>query len=363
VTRELPTTIRTSRGSAARAALLALLSFSCSEACRAAPAAPPEPQVSLKAEPIPLDPSDPSRVEVGGLRYRGGLWLRSEDRRFGGLSDLRVSPDGSRLWAISDCGGLFTARLGYDERGTLSEISRPEIRPLGSGLTRPDAEAFVSDGAGGWIVAFEGKARLFQFPSDGSSGPRPLELPAVLARADDNNGVEAMARLADGRLLLLKESTQGEEARTGGWLGAGRDWQPLWFPLFFAPGGSRTPFYPTSAAPLADGGLLVLERRYPPVAARLRRIAAADLAAGRLEGTEVAYIGSPLSVDNMEGVETRPGADGATLVYVLSDDNDCAKTALSIRKGAQRTLLMMFELRPAAPAAGASAGPATGPAR
>src|SRR5262245_30269433 len=71
----------------------------------------------VEVSPVPLDPGDASRKTVGKLRYLGGLWLRSADPRFGGLSDLRLSADGGTLWAISDCGTGFVARLHYDLDG------------------------------------------------------------------------------------------------------------------------------------------------------------------------------------------------------------------------------------------------------
>ncbi|MBT3627577.1 MAG: esterase-like activity of phytase family protein, partial [Rhodospirillaceae bacterium] len=47
----------------------------------------------------------------------------------------------------------------------------------------------------------------------------------------------------------------------------------------------------------------------------------------------------PLTVDNMEGIAVRRDGAGHTLVYLVSDDN------FSVL---QRTLLLMFELKPEA---------------
>jgi len=71
-------------------------------------------------EQAPLNSSDPGQSHAGPLRFRGGLWLRSADPRFGGLSDLRVDEDGSHLVAVSDCGYGFSATLVYDARGATS---------------------------------------------------------------------------------------------------------------------------------------------------------------------------------------------------------------------------------------------------
>jgi hypothetical protein len=43
-------------------------------------------------------------------------------------------------------------------------------------------------------------------------------------------------------------------------------------------------------------------------------------------------------------VEARREASGRTLVYLISDDNGCAKTPGSRRSGLQRTLLLLFAL-------------------
>jgi len=56
-----------------------------------------------------------------------------------------------------------------------------------------------------------------------------------------------------------------------------------------------------------------------------------------LDGEVVADVGMNFMIDNMEGLSVRKGADGETLVYVVSDDN--FNTPL------QQTLLMMFELK------------------
>src|SRR3546814_2646762 len=61
-----------------------------------APAPPPAPiaiAINVAAHPIPLDPTDPAKIQVGRLRFLGGLHLQSGDRRFGGISGLRRSEE------------------------------------------------------------------------------------------------------------------------------------------------------------------------------------------------------------------------------------------------------------------------------
>jgi len=79
---------------------------------------------SLHAEPltvrsvaVPLNPRDSAQRTVGRLRYLGGRHLTSDDKRMGGLSCLRLRPDGARFIAISDEGMWMTARIVHDSAG------------------------------------------------------------------------------------------------------------------------------------------------------------------------------------------------------------------------------------------------------
>jgi hypothetical protein len=106
------------------------------------------------------------------------------------------------------------------------------------------------------------------------------------------------------------------------------------------------PFRPAGAALLPGGDVLVVERRFPPIGVRVVRLSRASLdATGPFAPEEIARIEAPLTVDNFEGVEARrDAASGQTLVYLLSDDNGCAKDGATRVPGLQRTLLLMFSL-------------------
>ena len=83
----------------------------------------------------------------------------------------------------------------------------------------------------------------------------------------------------------------------------------------------------------------MLERRFTlrdGVAVRIRRINRADILPGAdLDPDLVAEFRAPIAVDNFEGIAVRQGPRGATLIYIISDDN---------LNPLQRTLLMIFEL-------------------
>jgi hypothetical protein len=308
--------------------------------------------LALEVTPVPLDAADPSRSAVGPLRYLGGLWLRSDDPRFGGLSDLRVSPDGVRLFAVSDCGRGFTASLSYDAGGRLTGLADPRLTDLESptgarlGAGEIDAESLVR-GEAGLEVGFEGRGRVQAYaalPAFGGSA-RVLDSPPGLELCGRNGGLETMANTADGRRLLVCETRRSSSTTVPAWVGRGQDWTPREYPLAFEGGWAGEPFRPTGAALLPDGDLLVVERRFPPIGARLVRLPRANVeSTGALAPLEVARLESPLTLDNFEGVEARRDTSGRTLVYLLSDDNGCAKVPGARRSGLQRTLLLLFAL-------------------
>jgi hypothetical protein len=330
------------------AALLALLGGVSAIAFASAP-------LAVEAEPVPLNASDPTQTTVGQLAYRGGLWLRSRDPRFGGLSDLRVAEGRERFQAVSDCGAVVEAGLSYDAKGLLAGLLRPRFEALrepGGGPLKKgevDAEALAPDGRGGFLVAFEGRPRLWHYPAPAAlrGAPSPMQTPAGLDGLSGNAGIEAMTRLPDGRYLLIAEGTSGQPAATTGWIGKGDLWSSFSYPLVYDAEAPREPFRPTSVTLLpGSDDVLVLERRFPPLAVRIRRVERAAFERGvGLVGSEVARLAAPLSIDNLEGIDAVPGPHGEILVFVVSDDNNCAKRPGNRPRSLQRTLLLVFSLR------------------
>ncbi|MCR6632075.1 MAG: esterase-like activity of phytase family protein [Magnetospirillum sp.] len=169
----------------------------------------------------------------------------------------------------------------------------------------------------GWLVSFERRHRILFYRHGLSGTPERIDLPQGFTRQPDNGGVEALVRLADGRLLMLSEEG-GSDDLGWGWIGEPGAWKRLSY--------RRTGlFRPTSAAVLPNGDVLVLERSFTlvgGVASRLVRLKAADLRPGAvLEGTELFALRPPLLVDNYEGLTVQKRRDGRLVAYILSDDN------------------------------------------
>ncbi len=308
--------------------------------------------IALVWEQVPLDPADPARRAVGSLRYEGGLVVRGSDVRLGGLSSFRVGSDGASLLAVSDCGEVFSADLLRDSEGRLRGLGGARFVPLideGGRLLSAedrDAEGLTYEPSGALLISFERRHRLWRYPrSEPPCGVPPLEVagPAGLARLPFNSGLETVASLSDGRIFLVAEGEVSCPGSSSAWIGTDGAWEERQFPLFCQEGdrGSGSAFRPTDATLLPNGDLVVLERRFPPLGARLRRISRAEISRGDLTGHELALLEPPLQLDNFEGVDVWQTPQGETRVLLLSDDNNCRKSAVAV-PSTQRTLLYEF---------------------
>ena len=297
--------------------------------------------LQVTAERIDVNPLIPEERSFGTLLFLRGFELTSRDRRFGGLSGLALDPTGTRLYAVSDRGYSFSARLVHDAAGQLMDLDAWDIQPLrtpnGGVVTRRqiDAEALVRDQDGTFVIAFEHLHRLWRYPHFAAK-PQPLPIPRALTRAPANGGLESVTRLPDGQWLLLTERFTNPDGTHKGWLQTQEQFAPLSYVTAHG-------YVPTDLAVLANGDVLVLERRYRPllgVAIRLRRVPGASIRPGtRLQGAILMELTPPLPIDNFEGLAVHDDGQGGTVLYMVSDDN---------YNLVQRTLLLQFRVLPEA---------------
>lgn len=304
-------------------------------ACAAPGQADDLPVVHARA--IALERERPERRDVGRLRFEAGYVLSSGDRRFGGLSGIWLAQDGSRMIAASDRGTFWLADLRHDGEDRLTGFANWRAQTPGrlpGDAVRGDAEALAEDGRGGLVVAYEGRHRLRRLPLDDlGAEPAALPVPDALARPS-NTGIEALANLAEGRLLALSEGLRDADGDVLGWIISERDIEDLTYV-------SADGFVPTGASRLGDT-IYLLERRFSLLqggfAGRIVRFPADRVEPGaRVEGEQLARLEPPVVTDNYEAIAARRARDGRTLLYLLTDDNF---------HPLQRTLMLQFSVAP-----------------
>lgn len=301
-------------------------------------------EIAVIVENVSLSTTDPTLDRVGGLRFLGGLSLRSADRRLGGLSGINVLEEKGdlRLVGVTDEGNQFRGRLSFAD-GRLRGLDGATIAPLLDLDGRPvvekiagDAESITTLPDGRVLIGFERRHRIWAYDA-GLTGPATVfETPGALAKAPRNGGLESLASWPDGRILAITEQLKSEGGNFVAFLHQGGAWAPLEWQ------GSASGFEPSDAAVLPGGDLLVLERFWSAMdpmhpRTRIMRVKGDSVKTGAvLQGELVAELQNPLIAENFEGIATLSGRDRSVRLFLVSDDNF---------NRLQRTLLLSFELK------------------
>ncbi len=288
----------------------------------------------LTARAVPLNADDPKQRRVGKLEFVAGWALTGNVRQFGGVSALQRR--GQTFVALSDLGALFT--FGPD-------LKRARLAPLPTGCGRTkyksdqDAESLATRGRDGKIwLGLEFYNKICRITPNLATTER-IAAPPAMKRWNTKNGAEAMTWLDDDRLAVFAESDPV----------GGTDARPLL--IFFgdptepdtrvahltyrSPPGHR----PVDAATLADGRVIVLNRRFS-LPSRwsviVTLIEPAQFKPGAaVKGKEIARFVPPVVTDNFEAIAAETTTD-ATHIWIASDDNFMPLL--------QRTLLLKFRL-------------------
>jgi hypothetical protein len=312
------------------------------------PAAAQTPRVTTSVEPIEIraqaiesfDPREPERTRFGKLAFRGGLVLASAHRGFGGVSAIRVMPDGERFLAVTDKGNWLRGRIVYRD-GRPIAIRDAEIAPVLGPDGRPlrrrgwyDTESLAEDG-GTVYVGIERVNRIVRFDygkGDLQARGQPIAVPPAFPSLTHNMGIECLvAPPGAGTLIAIAERSLDVDGNHQGFLigrAAGA------FTL------KRTDEFDVSdCATTPRGEILVLERRFSwlrGLAVRIRSVPLASVKPGVLLDGPVLFVADHgQQIDNMEGLAVHRASDGALVLTLISDDNFSPL---------QRTVLLQFTL-------------------
>ncbi|MGA7610155.1 MAG: esterase-like activity of phytase family protein, partial [Xanthobacteraceae bacterium] len=266
------------------AAIVVFVSILVSSASpQPAPRAPDGPiHITINAQEIEaFEPGNPSRIRFGPLEFRGGLELSSSYREFGGVSALRLFPDGEHFISLTDKGRWLRGRIAY-QRGRPVAIEDVEMAPILGPDGRPlaargwyDTESIAMDG-GTLYVGIERVNRIVRFDY-GRQGllarGQPIPLPPGIASLPNNKGLECLEFVPTpmpgaGTLIAISERGLDSAGNIRGFLIGGPN--PGEFSVV-----RHDDFEVSDCAILPDGALALLERRFTwttGVAIRIRRV-------------------------------------------------------------------------------------------
>jgi hypothetical protein len=306
----------------------------------------PAARITIEAKPITsFVYGKPDQRRFGMLDFIGGIELTSSNRNFGGLSALRVDPDGEHFISLSDQGYWLTGRILYDGGqpvGIADAVMAPMLGPDGRPLAARgwyDTES-LAEQDGMLYVGIERVNRIvrFDFAKYGVlAHAEVVSVPLGISKLPYNKGLEALtfaprtSRLA-GTLIAFSERGLDGAGNLKAFLLGGPS--PGEFTV-----KRRDDFDISDCTVLPSGDILLLERRFAwtsGIAMRLRRIAVADIAPGAVvDGPILVFADMTSQIDNMEGLSVHKDADGATILTMISDDNFFVL---------QRTVLLQFKL-------------------
>ncbi len=287
--------------------------------------------VRITAKPISQFKPGSDQTVFGPMEFVGGIEFSSNDSRVQSLSSIRFRPDGMHFVSVLDTGEWLTGQIARDASGRLSGLSDVAVSPIllrngragsksasdAEGLALRDDEAFVS---------FEQQHRVDAYPDPGFETSTPSRTVNFLIPRHElrrNAGIETLVASPassplGGGLLAIAESSRDE---AGNLLAAIVD-GPLKGEFTVV---RHDPYDATDGVFLADGDLLLLERRFSFIGGmgmRIRRIKGADIRPGAVVDGEVLIdVGSDHAIDNMEGIDVVAGPDGSPHLIVVSDDN------------------------------------------
>ena len=295
--------------------------------------------------PMPVTPGwSPTTVAIRpvGLGLPGGTKLAENVRFAGGvelvldagsplhsLSDLKLT-DEYGFVSVSDAGDLVRGQLVLNRSGRLIGVRDLAWRRLSLADGTPiidkadgDAEGLALLDDGSLLVSFERTHRIWNYGLADAPVMHPTAVRNPDAAFPPNDGMEGLSASRDGWRVSGESGGVWDCKASGCTVVTPQPTEPLADGSFRITGMDRSP---------ADDGVFVVQRSYRPpadVRARVRRMAH-DGALGPV----LIELALPGTTDNFEGLAAI-AHDGATRLYLLSDDND---------NPMQRTLLLAFDV-------------------
>jgi hypothetical protein len=326
--------------------MAALPDVACAQQAQAAAPAKAPVAIEVEARPIvAFDTGDRTHLRFGSLQYRSGLILSSKFSGFGGLSGLRLDPKGERFISMSDKGTWFTGRIVY-RSDVMTGLADVEAAPMLAADGKPlaargwyDTESIALDGP----LVYIGIERVnqivrFDFGKDGIRAlAEVVPTPPGIRKLPNNKGLESLVVVPKGMplagtLIAISERGLDDAGNLVAFLIGGPT------PGQFSIRRSKD-FDISDAVLLPSGDLLILERKFSLLSGlvvRIRRMPLKSVVPGAtIDGPSIFDADLGYEIDNLEGIDAHIGADGSTVLTMISDDNFSM---------IQRTVLLQFTL-------------------
>lgn len=292
----------------------------------------PVEAVEVSTRPVTQFRIGRDEKDFGPLEFVGGLEMTAPARAFGSMSAMRFLKPGSDFIGVADTGFWFFGSVVRDAEKRPSGISDFRMQQMVDRNGKPvdikwevDAEGLgVKDGVA--TVGFERDHRVSQFRIEpGGMGPVFANIDFLVPAHElrQNRGFETVAWSSpasplQGALVVVSEKSLD---KAGNIFAAVLSGPHKGVFTVEREGG----FDITDGAFLPGGDLLLLERSFSigsGVRMRLRRIAGDSIARGALvTGTVLLEADMSYQIDNMEALDVWSREDGATVVSLMSDDN------------------------------------------
>ncbi len=241
--------------------------------------------------------------------------LRSDDPRFGGLSAIEVTADGTEFVAIGDR-GMSVRGMFERANGIIADIQITEISPLLDTDGQPlrddnaDSEGLAIDLDGHSFVSFEANHGVREFTKLDEAASAFLTSRSF-RQLQTNSSLEALAVDQTGAIYTIPERS-GRADRP---FPVYRLQRGVWTKPFDIP--RRGAFLVVGADFGPDGRLYILERDFVGFGFR-SRVRRFDAAGGMEETLLTTGAGKH---DNLEGISVWSDEAGNTRLTMVSDDN------------------------------------------
>lgn len=260
-----------------------------------------------------------SIAQAQTLEFVSRLDWRMADERFGGISSLELSQDGSNFVATGDKGIIAEGRL-IRVRGQLRGIENVRLSPLrdskGAPLRtwRTDAEGLAIALSGEIFVSFEGLQKVSAYDSiDGAA--RDLPQHRLFPGLQRNSSLEALAIDEAGRLYTMPERSGDLNRPFDIYRFSGGRWERR-YKLQRSDG-----FLPVGADFGPDGRLYILERSFNGLSGFATRVRSFEVGGADLQDEKVLLRTLPGTHDNLEGLAVWATEAGNLRVTMISDNN------------------------------------------